>query len=85
MEWFQVRFTFVFNSLNILHKVQTLTNSLWLEGRWEQKGELGKKLNILIHIFFSVFSSSKVFLLSPSSPVVARSWSDCCVCVKEGI
>lgn len=46
MEWFQVRFTFVFNSLNILHKVQTLTNSLWLEGRWEQKGELGKELNI---------------------------------------
>lgn len=77
-----MRFTFVFNSLNILHKVQTLTNCLWLEGRWEQKGELGKGLNILIPIFFS---SSKVFLLSPSFPLVARSWSDCCVCVKEGI
>lgn len=70
MEWFQVRFTFVFNSLNILHKVQTLTNSLWLEGRWEQKGELGKELNILIHIFFLFFPLVKSSFSLPPLPLL---------------
>lgn len=39
-----VSYTVVFNSLNILQKVQTPTHCLWLEGKWGQEGELGKGL-----------------------------------------
>lgn len=70
---------FVFNSLSIPHKVQTLTNRLWLEGRWEQKGELGKGLNILIPIFFCLFFPPVKSSFSLPPPVVARNWSDCFV------
>lgn len=74
-------FTFVFNSLNSLQKVQTLTNCLGLKANESRKGSLGKDLSFVGFFFPSVKPSFSF----PSHPIVARRWSNCCVCVKDGM
>lgn len=67
MQWFRKVFFVLFLFYNSLcigqEKVQTLTKLRWLEGRWEEEGELGKGPN-----FCGRFSPSCEVFLFPLLP-----------------